>query len=232
METRGIILAWPAGEEREVAIRWGSPGSCITLAEANKAVEAGYLVVGADSKKSYGGGGYQHVVGCMYTRTEKPIRPPRPRGYDPRYAEKNLFPWPVEQHWALVEKSQARAVLGIARKLGADSPSLTRRYPQIVKSKAEMVNIRKALLDLFGEGNEWRWLPASLKYLIATGEGLRLLCMDLLIEPVITNGKFVRFNPVDSKTAFEEIEYIVCGTDKVATRYTTYQERIACAQAA
>lgn len=228
---RNVLHAWPAGEERKYdwhTVTWGRSKTTVRASQAqvDTAVNRGYLVKGPVTPPA------------LLTRTGKPIKPYVARGPNPKY--EGPFPWGVDEHWRRIKASPARVTRAIANKLTNAKRSdpeyweMYFRYPPLVSTRAELISVRQGLLYFFAAQKksvnsrvsrritQWGWMPRPLTYLFVTGQSLRLLFLDLLVQPVFRGEQVVRFAPVDGHQAEQEITRLVGGTGDVKEKYRHY----------
>lgn len=226
--------------------RWGRENPVgVTYTQLERAVVQGYLRIAENTPERWNGSAYEG--GTKYERTEKPCvsrtRPP-----NPNYGKVNPFPWPVELHWTKMEGAPWRALRSIAKQLSAKDTAgmdrsntwqenrkteirMQRRFPSFVKTKAMLADTRGTLLYLFGGimktskrygGETIPWSePAD--FMMNTGESLRLIMLELLIEPEFVDDKFVRFVEVNGEKAWDEADRIMSRTDDAKTKYLNYR---------
>lgn len=237
---RIYLSEWPVGESRSgKPSHWdntpqGSP-SGVTPTQLTLAVDQQYLTRTGTQKQWTGSG---HTGGFTWTRTEKPCQY-KPRGPDPKYAEKNPFPWSNDEHWDRIENSTWRMLTKVTRSLLPKSvdwaatrmqdTKIHRRFPKFIDTKALLTDTRAAMLFLFTGQTRTRYgrehipMPEPMYYLGHTGAGIRLLLLEMLVEPQFDeNHEFVRFVPIDNKAAWEEANQILSETDDGITKYVNY----------
>lgn len=232
---RDALATWPTGESRTYIVGrsrerdWAREHNAPAYdAHFDAALAQGYLAADRYGvphnwlRNRYGAGALSKPV--TFIRTDKPCRPHNARGASPEYASKNPFPWGVDAHWRNIKNSKARVVRGVAKTLSGSDTDLAYRYPQQVRTRSELITIRKVLLGAFGL-TQRKYDTGYVTTYLLTGELLHLLLLEMLIQPVFEQGKCVRFAPVEDAAAFEERARLLGDTTTLEARYVRYLEQ-------
>jgi hypothetical protein len=248
-KVRDYLYHWPAGETRTATGHSWMNGVHtpanefyeIMYAWTERAVAAGYLTL-----HPLAGTPSVHTMWTS-TRTDKPIKPYTPVPVEKKRARyKGIFPWSADDHWSLIEQSPVRLPEVIAHELTKKDPAKRFRAhnrsvrdkmtaPLFLNTKAQLVTLRDVLPAVLGSAtvgrrtrdamNLWGWLPRDFLPLLVTGVGLRMLCLELLVEPEFDDaGKFVRFVALDAQEAADELGALSGSGKSLTEKYREFME--------
>jgi len=217
-KAREYLAAWPAGEERTVdRLRREAP-----FHAGVGPVTSGYL------RRREGISG--HWWDAVVTRTDKPIRPYVPRGPKEDYV--GHFPWSADEHWRRIEASPIRLPHVIAHELTGQKrkdrgfrvqdralqDSAT--CPLQLRTRATFNDLRQLLPHLFEmpllasakdtrtkrllDGGHRYAIPTTLWPAFYTAAAMRALFLEMLVEPVTTDGRYTHFQALDPEAAATE----------------------------
>jgi hypothetical protein len=191
------------------------------------------------------------------TRSLKTIRPYRPTGARPRtysgvFPWSIQEHWrQLEKAPARAARNIARKVSGVQDRQDATMRLL---HPKYIKTKAELRTVRTTLhalllmrsptvsscsggfmvaasqtvaqrrvLNQFSRG----YLPLGLEYMLTSGVTMRLLFLDMLIEPVFgDDGALEKFAALDPHAAWEEMKRITGDTADLSEKYRSYMDSV------
>lgn len=239
---RDYLMAWPEGETRfrtEMKGPRRPPGRRFWQ-PPKSVMDGGYLthtdrVVPRSANQQYS----QREDG--WKRTDKVVKAHQPRGPKPNYV--GDYPWSVDDHWQRMAGSPLRVAISVRQKLnGVEDPDIQYKgspeeqlaFPTFITTPSELVSVRRQLAQLMRGGlpkknrygkERYTSLANGVRPLLLTGVGVRLLCIDMLVEPVFdAEGNFERFVALDPEQIVTTLERTGGSGTTLAEKYKSYME--------